>query len=230
MSLLPAHEAALLDAVRRHQRRSRRLTRAAIVVALAVALVVPGVIVLGVHGGRSAGTTEGHRDRTPAPVTNVARPSTPAALLHAYALFRRPRRPGDRLDGQALRFIMRLAPRLPLHVFPQLARGTNLPDGNPVWIVPGPSTTCLIGPTVGECIATGDVASHGFVSEGIAGSTERLTGVVPDGAGKVTFTFGASGRQPVQANVRDNAFEITITGRAHRLHFNGPDGPVSVLL
>ena len=167
---------------------------------------------------------------TPGPAANTP-PSK--ALLDAFAILRRERKPEDALPAEALAALQRarLAPVSPDSA--RLLRTT--PSGGRAWVVPVPDVrgplalACIPGhrPPRGEglaVVATGDAAAGGGGSladlvrgrapvsvDSCAGEKHDLlsvSGVVPDGVAAAFLT--SPDGTAVRADVKDNGYEFLV--------------------
>jgi len=159
----------------------------------------------------------------PAPVRTV-----PARLAAVFVVFRRTANPADALPAALADIFMR-SPEADLGLNPTLARRIGGLQ-HPAYLVPGRDGIGLYSAAGGGTfVPYSDAIDGKLLAESFRpGTPEVVTGVVPDGVGKVTFELTGGGTQTVP--VKDNLYQARLHRHATTMTFVGPAGRVSVTL
>jgi hypothetical protein len=189
-----------------------------------VALVASALAVAGCgdSGGKRPARSATPPERTTTAPAVVPPPRLPAPAITRelrthFGVLRRARRPSDRLPA-AGRKQLRPDPGVPDErgANPRLSRRVR---GQPLWVVPGAGTICLVytrrGAAGGGCAATDVARRGGFqrslagIGLGIAEGRRFVYGLVPDAIGSVTLLDG-DGDRVRRVDVADNVWAATI--------------------
>jgi len=100
----------------------------------------------------------------------------------------------------------------------------------PVFVVPGDRTTCLVIGYGWTCVSTEGAVAGQLLSESFAARSgpEVITGLVPDGVGRVTFKLVGGTTETVAVHL--NVYRAHLTRRARTMTFTSALRTVSVTL
>ena len=189
-------------------------------VAAATAAAAVALLVLTHSGHRSATGIASHQ--------TIGHLYIPAGLQASFAVLRRGQRLGDELPTPMIH-------TLPSGVNPDLSRLLLSSSSVAIWFVPGPSEECIAEaanpPTTGAALAMYSGAcsplkqteEDGILSEGLAGASQLIAGVVPDGVKSVNVLLENGASTMLTPNA-DGAFAQYLTSRPAEIVYHDADG------